>query len=65
MTRTNAVLADAPKAADDAKLLLEQLHRLERASVIGSLDFETRMDIAYELGDVLDRLNAYRVRVLG
>jgi hypothetical protein len=63
---STTVLAAAAKAADDAKLLLEQIHRLERAAIIGNdLDFEVRMDIAIEMGEALDRLNAYRVRVLG
>lgn len=63
---TNTVLTDAAKAADDAKLLLEQLHRLERANVIGhDLDFETRMDIAIELLEATDRLRNYALRVRG
>lgn len=52
--------------ASHAAKLIDAIHRLERANLIGlPLDFETRMDIAYELREALDVLNPYAQRVLG
>lgn len=62
---TNALLADAPRAADDAAALVAQVRRLTIASLIGTIGFEERIDIAAEMGDLLERLDAFRLRVRG
>lgn len=64
MTRT--VLDDAPRAAGDAKQLLEQIHQLELiALVTDHVDFEVRMGIAFDLLELTDRLRTYAMRVRG
>lgn len=64
MTRT--VLEDAPRAAGDAKRLLELIHELELlALVTDQVDFEVRMGIAFDLLELTDQLRSYAMRVRG
>lgn len=58
-------LEEAPTRTQDAAKLVDVLHRLERANLIGTIGFEERIDIAYEMGELLERLDSYRLRVRG
>ena len=58
-------LDDAPAAAQDAAALARLLQELTTASLVGHIDFEARNAIAGDMGDLLERLDAYRLRVRG
>lgn len=58
-------LDDAPAAAQDVAALSKLMQELTMASLVGHIDFETRMGIAMDLLEVTDRLRSYAMRVRG
>jgi hypothetical protein len=62
---STTVLEDTGKAAAAAAVIVEQIHLLEKAALVGNLDVESRIDIAWELSDALEVLNSFRIRLRG